>query len=95
MELRKLNIVKFRGYAWLDTGTHDSLLGAGEFVGSIQPRRGLLIRCPEEIAHQKKFIDMVQLRALLPKYEKTAYGAYLQRLADESQPRSEDRRTRW
>ena len=92
MELRKLNIVKLgRGYAWLDTGTHDSLLDAGEFVRSIQHRQGLLIGCPEEIAYQKKFIDIVQLRALLPKYEKTAYGAYLQRLADEFELRSRNR----
>ena len=65
MELRKLNIVKLgRGYAWLDTGTHESLLDAGEFVRSIQHRQGLLIGCPEEIAYQKKFIDIIQLRAI-------------------------------
>ena len=85
MESGKLNLVKLgRGYAWLDTGTHESLLDAGEFVRSIQHRQGLLIGCPEEIAYQKKFIDVIQLRAMISKYEKTAYGRYLRRLADES-----------
>jgi len=85
MELGKLKIVKLgRGYAWLDTGTHDSLLDAGEFVRSIQHRQGLLIGCPEEIAYQKKFIDVDQLRELVSKYDKTAYGRYLQRLMDEN-----------
>jgi glucose-1-phosphate thymidylyltransferase len=82
--LKKLHVVKLgRGYAWLDTGTHDSLLDAGEFVRSIQHRQGLLIGCPEEIAWQKKFISLDQLRALIPKYEKTAYGQYLQRVTGE------------
>jgi glucose-1-phosphate thymidylyltransferase len=58
-------------------------LDAGEFVRSIQHRQGLLIGCPEEIAYQKKFISSDQLRALASKYEKSAYGRYLQRLADE------------
>ena len=62
MELRKLNIVKLgRGYAWLDTGTHDSLLDAGEFVRSIQHRQGLLIGCPEEIACGLYFQNMRRL----------------------------------
>jgi glucose-1-phosphate thymidylyltransferase len=80
----KLDVVKLgRGYAWLDTGTHDSLLDAGEFVRSIQHRQGLLIGCPEEIAYQKKFINLDQLRALVSKYDKSGYGRYLQRLVDE------------
>ncbi len=84
LELKKLHVVKLgRGYAWLDTGTHDALLDAGEFVRSIQHRQGLLIGCPEEIAFQKKFISRDQLRALVPRYDKTAYGRYLQRLVDE------------
>ena len=85
MELGKLKIVKLgRGYAWLDTGTHDSLLDAGEFVRSIQHRQGLIIGCPEEIAYQKKFIDVDQFQELVSKYDKTAYGRYLQRLMDEN-----------
>jgi glucose-1-phosphate thymidylyltransferase len=84
LELKKLHVAKLgRGYAWLDTGTHDSLMDAGEFVRSIQHRQGLLIGCPEEIAYQKKFISRDQLRSLASKYEKSAYGRYLQRLADE------------
>ena len=85
LEQGKLHVVKLgRGYAWLDTGTHDSLLDAGEFVRSIQHRQGLLIGCPEEIAYQKKFIDRDQLRALVSKYDKSAYGRYLHRLLSEN-----------
>ena len=85
LELKKLHVVKLgRGYAWLDTGTHDSLLDAGDFVRSIQHRQGLQIACLEEIAFQKNFISLDQLRALVPKYEKTAYGQYLQRLVEDS-----------
>jgi len=84
LEMKKLHVVKLgRGYAWLDTGTHDSLLDAGDFVRSIQHRQGLQIACLEEIAFQKNFISLDQLRALIPKYEKTAYGQYLQRLVDD------------
>lgn len=84
LEIGKLQVVKLgRGYAWLDAGTHDTLLDAAEFVRSIQHRQGLLIGCPEEIAFQNKFISVDQLRALIPKYDKTAYGRYLQRLVDE------------
>ena len=86
LELGKLHVVKLgRGYAWLDTGTHDSLLDAGEFVRSIQHRQGLLIGCPEEIACQKKFIRLDQLNALASKYGKSPYGLYLLRLVDEQQ----------
>src|SRR4029079_11817422 len=71
LELGKLQVVKLgRGYAWLDTGTHDSMLDAAEFVRSIQHRQGLLIGCPEEIAYQKKFIHLGQFRALTLKYDK-------------------------
>ena len=84
MELGKLHIVKLgRGYAWLDTGTHDALLEAGQFVRSIQHRQGLLVGCPEEVAYMKRFITAGELRGLARKYDKTAYGRYLQRLADE------------
>jgi glucose-1-phosphate thymidylyltransferase len=84
LELKKLHVVKLgRGYAWLDTGTHDSMLEASEFVRSIQHRQGLLVGCPEEVAYMKKFIAAAQLRVLAAKYSKTAYGQYLERLADE------------
>jgi glucose-1-phosphate thymidylyltransferase len=84
LDLSKLNVVKLgRGYAWLDTGTHDALFEAGEFVRLIQHRQGLLVGCPEEVAYVKGFISAVQLRELAAKYGKTAYGSYLQRLSDE------------
>ena len=87
LELRKLNVVKLgRGYAWLDTGNHDALLEAAEFVRTIQHRQGLLVGCPEEIAYVKGFITSDQLRGLAARYGKTAYGRYLLRLVDE--PRS-------
>jgi len=84
MELKNLHIVKLgRGYAWLDTGTHDALLEAAEFVRSIQNRQGLLVGCPEEVAYLRQFITTNELRGLAARCEKTAYGRYLQRLADE------------
>ena len=84
LELRKLHVVKLgRGYAWLDTGTHDALLEAAEFVRSIQHRQGLLVGCPEEIAYTKGFITGDELRGLAARYGKTAYGRYLLRLVDE------------
>jgi glucose-1-phosphate thymidylyltransferase len=84
LELRKLHVVKLgRGYAWLDTGTHDALLEASEFVRSIQHRQGLLVGCPEEVAYLKRFITADDLRALVTRYNNTAYGRYLQQVADE------------
>jgi glucose-1-phosphate thymidylyltransferase len=84
LELRKLNVVKLgRGYAWLDTGNHDALLEAAEFVRTIQHRQGLLVGCPEEIAYVKGFITSDQLRGLAARYGKTAYGRSLLRLVDE------------
>ena len=85
LERKKLHVVKLgRGYAWLDTGTHDALLEASEFVRSIQHRQGLLVGCPEEIAYAKGFITADALRGLAARYSKTAYGGYLQRLVDET-----------
>ncbi len=84
LELRKLHVVKLgRGYAWLDTGTHDALLEASEFVRSIQHRQGLLVGCPEEVAYTMGFISAYELRGLAAQYGKTDYGRYLQRLVDE------------
>lgn len=72
-----------RGFAWLDTGTHDSLLEAAHFVSTIQKRQGLLVASPEEIAYRAGWIDDVQLSKLAMALSKTAYGEYLRRLADE------------
>jgi glucose-1-phosphate thymidylyltransferase len=71
-----------RGYAWLDTGTHDSLLEASEFVRTLQKRQGVYIACLEEIAFDRGFIGVDQLRARGEKLSKTDYGRYLLRLAD-------------
>ncbi len=72
-----------RGMAWLDTGTHDGLLEAGNFVSAVQKRQGLYISCIEEIAYRKGFIDSAQLIKLAEPLLKTEYGAYLMSLAEE------------
>ena len=71
-----------RGYAWLDTGTHDSLLEASEFVRTLQKRQGVYIASLEEIAFTHGFIDRDQLRAAGERFAKTDYGRYLLRIAD-------------
>ena len=69
-----------RGFAWLDTGTHASLLDAGEFVKTLQERQGLQVGCPEEIAYNKGWIGKKELYDAIQKYEKNAYGKYLKML---------------
>jgi glucose-1-phosphate thymidylyltransferase len=71
-----------RGYAWLDTGTHASLLDAGNFVRTIEERQNLKVGCPEEIAHALGWIGADDLRRLAGPYLKTEYGRYLLRIAD-------------
>ncbi|MCC2617232.1 glucose-1-phosphate thymidylyltransferase RfbA [Aestuariibacter halophilus] len=77
----KLNVERLgRGAAWLDTGTHDSLLEASQFVHTIEKRQGLKISCPEEIAYRKGFINSEELATQARKLEKSGYGEYLFRL---------------
>lgn len=72
-----------RGYAWLDTGTHESLLDASQFIATIENRQGLKVSCPEEIAFRQKWIDAAQLEKLAQPLKKNGYGQYLLRLLNE------------
>ena len=73
-----------RGIAWLDTGTHDSLLDASNFIQTLEHRQGLKVACPEEIAYRLGYIDAEQLRALAANMGKSTYGSYLVRLLEET-----------
>ncbi len=73
-----------RGIAWLDTGTHDSLIEAGTFIQTIEKRQGLKVACPEEIVYRLGYINAEQLRALAGKIAKSSYGQYLLRLLEET-----------
>ena len=84
LELGTLEVqVLGRGTAWLDTGTHESLLQAGLFIETIEQRQGLKIACPEEIAYRMGYIDAGQLEGLVEPLRKTSYGQYLLRLIED------------
>ncbi len=78
LEQGELNVeIMGRGYAWLDTGTHDSLLEAASFIATLQKRQGLQVSCPEEIAFAQKWIDAEQIQKLAAPLAKNGYGQYL------------------
>ena len=87
LEMGQLNVeVMGRGYAWLDTGTHESLMEASSFVQTIEKRQGLKIACPEEIAYRQGWVDAEQIIQLAGPMKKNEYGRYLERLVSSIQP---------
>ena len=81
LEQRKLNVeLMGRGMAWLDTGTHESLLEASQFIATLEKRQGLKVACPEEIAFHEKWIDAAALQKLAAPLAKNGYGQYLLQL---------------
>jgi len=84
LEKEKLNVeIMGRGYAWLDTGTHDSLLEASQFIATLENRQGLKVSCPEEISYRCGWINAAQLEKLAAPLSKNGYGQYLQRVLKE------------
>ena len=84
LEKEKLNVeIMGRGYAWLDTGTHDSLLEASQFIATLENRQGLKVSCPEEISYRRGWINATQLENLAAPLSKNGYGQYLQRVLKE------------
>jgi glucose-1-phosphate thymidylyltransferase len=73
-----------RGYAWLDTGTHDSLLDAAGFIATLQKRQGLMVACPEEIAYRQGWINEEQVLRLAAPLKKNTYGQYLEKMLSEN-----------
>jgi glucose-1-phosphate thymidylyltransferase len=87
LERGELKVEPFgRGVAWLDAGTHESLLQAANFVQAVEERQGMMISCPEEIAYRLGFIDEDQLRKQAARYRNNQYGAYLLRLLEDDFP---------
>ena len=88
LELGLLHVeILGRGTAWLDTGSHESLLQAGQFIETIEQRQGLKVACPEEIAWRLGWIDAAQVEALAAPLLKTGYGKYLMAMLSETTPR--------
>jgi glucose-1-phosphate thymidylyltransferase len=83
MEQGRLSVAMMgRGFAWLDTGTHQSLIEASNFIATIEERQGLKVACPEEIAYRKGFIDAEQVRKLAGPLSKNDYGRYLLKMVN-------------
>ncbi|MBN3725379.1 glucose-1-phosphate thymidylyltransferase RfbA [Burkholderia sp. Ac-20379] len=84
LERERLHVeIMGRGYAWFDTGTHDSLTEAANFVATLQKRQGLMVACPEEVAYRRQWIDAGQLERLAAPLRKNAYGKYLINLIED------------
>ncbi len=84
LEKQKLNVeIMGRGYAWLDTGTHDSLLEASQFIATLENRQGLKVSCPEEISYRQGWINTTQLEKLAAPLSKNGYGQYLKKILQE------------
>ncbi len=84
LELGQLQVeIMGRGYAWLDTGTHDSLLDAAGFIATLQKRQGLMVACPEEVAYRQGWVTAEHVLKLAAPLKKNAYGQYLEKMLDE------------
>ena len=89
LDRKKLTVeILGRGFAWLDTGTHESLIEASNFIETIEHRQGLKVACPEEIAYRRGFIDASQLERLAQPLAKSGYGQYLLQLLRDPDPLS-------
>ena len=85
LEQNRLDVeIMGRGYAWLDTGTHDSLLDAAGFIATLQKRQGLMVACPEEIAYRNQWINANDLEKIASQLSKNSYGQYLKKILSES-----------
>ena len=85
LEQNQLDVeIMGRGYAWLDTGTHDSLLDAAGFIATLQKRQGLMVACPEEIAYRNQWISANDVEKIASQLSKNSYGQYLKKILTES-----------
>ena len=85
LEQNQLDVeIMGRGYAWLDTGTHDSLLDAAGFIATLQKRQGLMVACPEEIAYRNQWISAKDVEKIASQLSKNSYGQYLKKILTES-----------
>jgi glucose-1-phosphate thymidylyltransferase len=85
LEQNQLDVeIMGRGYAWLDTGTHDSLLDAAGFIATLQKRQGLMVACPEEIAYRNQWISSSDVEKIASQLSKNSYGQYLKKILIEA-----------